>query len=341
MATSHPESQTESHPGRDADPLRKLGLTQAESAIYTTVLRLHRATLTDIATSMDLRPAEVLAPLGALIRLGAVDEQSGCYLARHPAAAIGRLVAARLDRLAQESRQIDEVLAAVGGLTHHYDAGRDYQSGRFAVELVSGADELYESVVGLAVQAPPADLVSAIPDARTLSDFIRKYADPWVKAMEDRLLTVRVVLPVATLDVPGFTEIAARLDGAGAKIRTIDHVPSWFFALGDDAAGLPAEWGSSLPESAYNCYLVRAPIVVAALRTLFEELWARAVPITSPAGTIQVLRLASQGMSDESIARHLGVSVRTVRARFADAMVDLGAQSRFQAGAAAARRGWL
>ncbi|MFC6678324.1 response regulator transcription factor [Nonomuraea ferruginea] len=55
----------------------------------------------------------------------------------------------------------------------------------------------------------------------------------------------------------------------------------------------------------------------------------------------QVVRLAAQGLSDEAIARHLGVSVRTVRTRFAEAMTELGAQSRFQAGVEAARRGWL
>jgi DNA-binding NarL/FixJ family response regulator len=56
---------------------------------------------------------------------------------------------------------------------------------------------------------------------------------------------------------------------------------------------------------------------------------------------VQVLRLAAQGMCDESIARQLGVSVRTVRARFADAMAELGTQSRFHAGVEATRRGWL
>ena len=58
-------------------------------------------------------------------------------------------------------------------------------------------------------------------------------------------------------------------------------------------------------------------------------------------GVIQVLRLAGQGVPDEMIARQLGVSVRTVRSRFADAMAELGAQSRFQAGVEASRRGWL
>ncbi|MEU8383793.1 LuxR C-terminal-related transcriptional regulator [Streptosporangium sp. NPDC048865] len=52
-------------------------------------------------------------------------------------------------------------------------------------------------------------------------------------------------------------------------------------------------------------------------------------------------RLAAQGVPDEMIARQLGLSVRTVRARFADAMAELGAQSRFQAGVEASRRGLL
>ncbi|GAA1291446.1 LuxR family transcriptional regulator [Planotetraspora silvatica] len=327
---------------RNADPLEALGLTQEHRDLYTVVLKLHRATLAEIARAVDEPVDDVLDRLTRLVRLGTVDEQQGEYLARHPAAAIGRLVAERLDRLARESRQIDAALASVAPLTHHYDAGRDYQNGQFAVDLVSGADELYESVVGLALQAPPADLVSAIPDRRTMCDLVEKYTGPWTAAMRDGLLSSRAVIPISVMEAPGIREVCDRLIEAGARIRTLDRVPSWFFALGDDTAGLPAEWGDSLPEHGYNCYLVRAPIVVAALRTLFEELWARAVPVSScDSGTSQVLRLAAQGLSDEGIARHLGLSVRTVRARFAEAMAELGAQSRFHAGVEAARRGWL
>ncbi|NAS25567.1 LuxR family transcriptional regulator [Herbidospora sp. NEAU-GS84] len=324
-----------------ADPLERLGLTRAQTAVYETVLRLHRATLPEIAEAADEPADEVAVRLAGLVRLGAVDEQAGEYLARHPAAAIGRLIAARLDRLAEESRQIDAVLASVGGLTLTYDAGRDYQDRRFPVELVNGADELYESVIGLALQSPPSDLVTAIPDERSLTDFIRKYADTWIEALKSDLLSARAVIPASALAMPGMRDSLDRLAAAGAGIRVLDRIPSWFFAIGHDAAGLPADWGVSLPGSAYNCYLVRAPIVVGALRALFDEMWQRAVPVRPAPGAVQVLRLASQGISDDTIARRLGVSVRTVRARFADAMAELGAQTRFQAGVEAARRGWL
>ncbi|MEU4542506.1 helix-turn-helix transcriptional regulator [Nonomuraea dietziae] len=327
------------------DPLETLGLDPAQTALYTAVLRLHRATLSELAAAMD-GPAETVGrQLNDLVRLGVIDEQSGHYLARHPAAALGRLIAERLDLLAEESRRIDSALGSIRHLIRDYDAGRDYQSGPFTVEQVSGADILYESVVGIAVQSPtPMELLTAIPDERTMIDFARKFADPWVDAQRRGLLRLRAIIPVATLPLPGVRDQLGRLIETGGQVRTLDRVPSWFMTAGAGVAGLPAAWGGNLPDHAYNFYVVRAPIVVGVLRSLFEELWARAMPLPwgrKADGVVQVLRLAAQGMCDDSIARHLGVSVRTVRARFADAMAELGAQSRFHAGVEAARRGWL
>lgn len=327
-----------------SDPLETLGLDPAQTALYTAVLRLHRATLAELAEAMDGPADKVSRQLDDLVRLGVVDERSGEYLARHPAAALGRLIAERLDRLAEESRRIDSALGSIRSLIRDYDAGRDYQSGPFPVELVSGADVLYESVVGIAVQSPPMEVLTAIPDDRTMLDFARKFADQWVDAQQRDLLTLRAVIPVSTLPLPGVRDQLSRLMETGGQVRTLDRVPSWFMTAGAGAAGLPALWGGNLPDHAYNFYFVRAPIVVGVMRSLFEELWGRAVPLPwgrRGDGMVQVIRLAAQGMCDESIARQLGVSVRTVRARFADAMAELGAQSRFHAGVEAARRGWL
>ncbi|MEV1168054.1 LuxR C-terminal-related transcriptional regulator [Nonomuraea sp. NPDC049784] len=327
-----------------SDPFETLGLDSAQTALYSAVLRLHRATLTDLAQAMDGPVEKVGRQLNDLVKLGVVDEQSGEYLARHPAAALGRVIAERLDRLAEESRRIDTALGSIRSLIRDYDAGRDYQSGPFTVEMVNGADVLYESVVGIAVQSPPMELMTALPDERTMTDFARKFADPWIDAQKRKLLTVHAIIPVSTLVLPGVRDQLMRLLETGGKVRTLDRVPSWFMTAGSEVAGLPPFWGGNLPDHAYNFYLIRTPIVVGLLRALFRELWARAVPLPwgrRSEGMVQVLRLAAQGMCDDSIARQLGVSVRTVRARFADAMTELGAQSRFHAGVEAARRGWL
>jgi len=54
-----------------------------------------------------------------------------------------------------------------------------------------------------------------------------------------------------------------------------------------------------------------------------------------------VLALLAAGMKDRAIARRLGVCERTVGRRVAALCRDLGAVTRFQAGAEAARRGWI
>ncbi|WP_043623576.1 helix-turn-helix transcriptional regulator [Nonomuraea candida] len=329
-----------------SDPLETLGLDPAQTELYSAVLRLHRATRSDLAQAMDDPVEKVGRQLDDLVKLGVIDEQSGQYLARHPAAALGRLIAERLDRLAEESRRIDSALGSIRGLIRDYDAGRDYRNGAFPVEMASGADILYESVIGIAVQCqtPPMSLLTALPDERTMVDFARKFADPWIDAQERNLLTVQAIIPVSTLLLPGVRDQLTRLVEAGGRVRTLDRVPSWFMTMGPEVAGLPAHWGGNLPDHAYHFYLVRTSVVVGVLTSLFDELWARALPLPWSRrgdGVIQVMRLAAQGMCDESIARQLGLSVRTVRARFADAMTELGAQSRFHAGVEAARRGWL
>ncbi|MFC5833000.1 helix-turn-helix transcriptional regulator [Nonomuraea insulae] len=329
-----------------SDPFETLGLDPAQTALYSAVLRLHKATRTDLAQAMDGPVEKVGRQLDDLVKLGVIDEQSGQYLARHPAAALGRVIAERLDRLAEESRMIDSALGSIRGLIRDYDAGRDYRSGPFTVEMASGADVLYESVVGLSIQShsPPLTLLTAVPDERTITDFARKFADPWIDAQQRKLLTVRAIIPVSSLVLPGVRDQLTRLVETGGQIRTLDRLPSWFMTAGPEVAGLPAHWGGNLPDHAYNFYLVRTSVVVGMLRSLFEELWGRALPLPwgrRGDGMVQVLRLAAQGMCDDSIARQLGISVRTVRARFADAMTELGAQSRFHAGVEAARRGWL
>ena len=55
----------------------------------------------------------------------------------------------------------------------------------------------------------------------------------------------------------------------------------------------------------------------------------------------RILSLLSDGRSDATIARQSGVSLRTVERRVRALMDRLDAKTRFQAGAQAARRGWI
>jgi DNA-binding CsgD family transcriptional regulator len=97
--------------------------------------------------------------------------------------------------------------------------------------------------------------------------------------------------------------------------------------------------------------VVRAPVIAGALREYFELLWERAAPLgpqrhAAPGDRLtcaqqNVLELMARGLPDQVIAHRAGVSVTTVRRHIAAIMRQLGVTSRFAAGAAAQRRGWI
>jgi DNA-binding NarL/FixJ family response regulator len=91
---------------------------------------------------------------------------------------------------------------------------------------------------------------------------------------------------------------------------------------------------------------------VTALCALFDEIWADATPWgdrgvaqrREPGLTgqeIQAIRLLGEGMTDEAIAKRLGVSTRTVRRLVSNVMTVLDARSRFEAGVRAVQEGWI
>jgi DNA-binding NarL/FixJ family response regulator len=102
--------------------------------------------------------------------------------------------------------------------------------------------------------------------------------------------------------------------------------------------------------------VVRAPVIIAALRDYFELLWDRATPVgpsraRRPEGRPQgggltaaqqtVLRLMAEGHQGGAIATRAGISTTSVRRHIKAIMEKLGVNSGFAAGAAAQRRGWI
>jgi DNA-binding NarL/FixJ family response regulator len=132
---------------------------------------------------------------------------------------------------------------------------------------------------------------------------------------------------------------------AGENVRLMGETLPALAVFGTEIALVSSAWGGG----AAGTLLVRAPALVALVRELFDQYWNLGTPLparTSPTGSATrdddigaVLELLRLGLKDESVARHLGISLRTVRRRIAGLMDDLGATTRFQAGMEAARRG--
>ncbi|GGZ46668.1 hypothetical protein GCM10010387_46400 [Streptomyces inusitatus] len=134
---------------------------------------------------------------------------------------------------------------------------------------------------------------------------------------------------------------------AGADARTSDDLFGHLVVFDSRAALvlLPSPSGDTVKP-----LMVYDPTLVEILRRFHDHAWHAAVEFedgsTSYGGTLDavksaILQLLSSGLKDEVVARRLGMSPRTFRRHISGIMEELRAESRFQAGAAAARAGLL
>ncbi|MFJ6622244.1 LuxR C-terminal-related transcriptional regulator [Kitasatospora sp. NPDC091335] len=172
---------------------------------------------------------------------------------------------------------------------------------------------------------PPAALREALP--RDL-------------ALLDRGVRMRSLYQHATrFDQPTRVH-SERLIEAGAEIRTLPEVLPQLIIVDGSLALLPASSGGAL--------IIREPDLLSYLLTVFERDWGNATPFASGPQAAHdvtktmkqsILVLLAKGLKDESIARRLGISLRTCRRHVSDLLDNLGAHSRFQAGVVAERLG--
>lgn len=146
------------------------------------------------------------------------------------------------------------------------------------------------------------------------------------------------------------SQAVERVAAAGCQIR-VGPVPSVPMLTTDLAAAL-------LAAAQAAATVVTQEFLVKILRDLVDLAWSCAAPLAQTHGATaqtcmapqahdivrhglqrQILQLLAEGAKDETIARVLGISVRTCRRHVAEIMSSLDAVSRFQAGANAALLG--
>ncbi|MDG9674589.1 LuxR C-terminal-related transcriptional regulator [Micromonospora sp. DH14] len=136
---------------------------------------------------------------------------------------------------------------------------------------------------------------------------------------------------------------------AGEQARVFPELPLKMMLTDRDRGIVILPRGSGEDTDAL---LVHRSRLLDGLSELFEVFWRLGAPIHAStdaaepdaeptAATQRLLALLTAGLTDEAIARDLGVSNRTVHRRVSRLQELLGARSRFQLGVQASRRGWL
>lgn len=140
-------------------------------------------------------------------------------------------------------------------------------------------------------------------------------------------------------DVLESPENVSRLDAllsAGQEQRVGDLLTHEFAIFGDAAVVTPSAWG----DAGSDYLVIRNPVIRGAFQAWFDLAWG-ASPTRGGSEDVdtRLIELLGLGYKDETIARHLGVALRTVRRRVAALMEQHRVTTRYQLGVALAKAG--
>lgn len=311
-------------------------LLDAESmAVLLVVYRARPRTVDELVPLLERASIERLdGSLAALERGGFLGVNDGQLRLESPYMAFIAIAAARMERLQSETDRTITLMESLPLLIRNWDLGEagPGEDHPLVASVVHGRDDHWPIWHRHLTVEKPRRPSWVLPDATMLREMFEGNADSMVATLSQEEMSPRMIVRPGAVEDPLNQELVALGRQIGVDVRVLDDLPSWFYIDKDTLAGFPVTWGESRPPS---ILFVRTPPVIAALNMVFEVLWSRAEPMHAQThGWEPVVRLLAQGMTDEAVARYLGLDVRTVRRRVAEAMNDLGATSRFALGMA-------
>jgi sugar-specific transcriptional regulator TrmB/DNA-binding CsgD family transcriptional regulator len=322
--------------------LRALGLGADDERLYREVLASPGADADTLADKLGVSRAQLDVTLSHLASLGltsAMGEAQQVYPVA-PKSALHLLELRRRQELLEREEALDHAHLEAERLAEDYDAG----SARTSIEIV-------ETIHGEAAVASQYEAMQRAAREEVLvfdrPPYTITSAENHIQQeVLDRGVVYRTVYDTSSLSMPGQPEELLRCIAAGEQARIIAGVPLKLVIVDRKAALVPLNIGQP---ALFGSLFVHESSVLDALLMLFDLLWEKAAPYgeTPPAeaelGAFdrQMLLLMASGFNDQRLARQLGVSPRTLARRITRLTDALGAESRFQAGVAAVRRGWL
>ncbi|MFG7942502.1 helix-turn-helix transcriptional regulator [Streptomyces cacaoi] len=338
--------------------LDALDLDPVQQQIYEALVD-GAVTVPDLRSALGLGTARVRAALESLERLNLVGrfdadrpQRRGGeerYLPVAPEVAFESLLVAREEELQRTRRHI-QLLAT------RFRANSEGRDPLDLVEIVTGraavirqVDQLQRSARGeiRGIDRPP--YANSDPDRLDPKTGMM----PVQAQMLGRGIAYRVIYDtegLATFDHRLNTDIEACAE-LGEEARVMADTPTKMLIADDRLALIPLR---AAPNELVSSVVVHPSGLLEVLCEFFEVLWGRALPISEylagrrpgasggpDAEEARLLALLTTGMTDQVMARQLGVSYRTFQRRLHGLMERLGATTRFQLGMRAASLGWV
>ena len=317
--------------------LRPWGLDDRSETLDRAMLRTPRSSAHELGAEQGWSAEETSAACDQLVAAGlAHADGAGAVHAQAPGAAL-TVILSRAQREIDDRRlEVDLLRAALPSMSADHLIGQASGWRESPLSLLPEQESFY--VVEDFQRTTDGEVLSCHPVVHITVD-TDEYHDLCVRQLAEGR-RMRALYPADVVRDPARLEYVRYWAAQGEEVRLLRDVPHQISAWGDEVALISSAW-AGVPA---RRLVARAPEVVAVVRALFEQHWARGLPLGRAARVSRgpdpdVLELLSMGAIDEDIASQLGVSLRTARRRVADTMADLGATTRFQAGMEAARRG--
>jgi DNA-binding CsgD family transcriptional regulator len=317
--------------------LTVLGATSAEDRVYTALVSTVSATELELAEASGLSVDEVGTALASLIGRGLADRlaDTPTRFVAGPPNMIELLISERFGELRAAQQQLD-------GLASRYRANSLARTaGGF--EVMRGDDALRHCLLDLLRSARSEVLNLIKPPTIALQ--------PEEQIGPDESVRNRIVYETAAIAHPGMLEALRAGLLPRDEARAHPDLPIKLLVVDRSVALVPLAQHDTTPVG----MLVREGALLDALLALFEYVWATAIPLRlfrgsnggpRPSSDLserdrELLSLVLAGLSDEAIAMHRRMSVRTVQ-RQVHALMELAhVRTRAQLAWEAARRGWL
>ena len=331
--------------------LTDLGFTADQERLYQAVLSGPGQPAAELAALLERRVADVAADVAALVELGVLKQESDSpagFVAPNPSAAVGQLIERCEDEVMRRYRRISDTRSAIADLERRYLARAPVDPDDHGVERLEDVHAIRERLEELSffTRTSVYSIQPGGPQSRESLEASRPLDQRGIR----RGVEMRVIHESSVLDDELNRAYLRELVMGGAKVRVTDQRIDRMVIMDSTVAVIPVDPANSRR----GALIVRHPGLLSGFLDLFQRAWQDADELpwqsegAEPASEVKIsaqdkriLELLASGCTDETSAREVGVSVRHLRRTISRLMQELGANSRFEAGVEAARRGWL
>ncbi len=291
----------------------------------------------DLGTlGLDYDTAErVLKELLEMRLLSRAEKEPGHFTAVPPRVAADRLLRPMERYIREQHEEIEQLRWAFESLLPVYESGWAHRSDAEPLELITDLCVVRETIEELMLSCQE-EVLAAQPGGPRSPLALEEAAERDRRGLA-RGVTMRTLYQHTARYHQPTVEHVRRTTGLGAEVRTQAEGLCRMLIFDHRVALL------GLPDDPHAALVVREPHLIHCMRAFFDCCWRRASPFPVTFDSASALRISgeiqesiaamlSEGLEDKSIARRLGMSVRSCQRHVSEIMKAVGATSRFQAG---------